>query len=115
MRTTVLCFLTCLAACGGGGGGGNTNSKGGCDLRTATPGGYCQDYDKVPAIDPYKTTCTQGNGTWLDAGCPHDNAIGACTDPQGATINWFYVGGVYPDRATYKQACEMSGGTFSDP
>jgi hypothetical protein len=111
MRRWGLGWCFWLAACGGGG----AAIHGSCDLTGLQTGGYCQDYAKVPAIGPYKDSCTQGGGVWSDKACTRANALGGCTDPQGATINWFYVGGVYASKADYQTVCEMSSGIFVDP
>ena len=120
---SALLFIFAVGCGGGGNHNGNGDSdlgqkaavQGSCDLRLQKDSGYCQDYANVPAIGPYKTACGGNGGVWSDQACTHDKAIGACNDPQGATINWFYQGGVYANASDYQTVCEMSGGTFQAP
>ena len=121
-KTIGFLMMACAFACGGGGkGNGNQDAgqqgavKGSCDLRQQKTAGYCQDYANVPAIGPYETACGNNGGVWSTGACTHDKALGGCTDPQGATVNWFYQGGGYTSASDFQTVCEMSGGTFETP
>jgi hypothetical protein len=105
--TTVDAAGTDAASVDSGASTADAGSVGSCDLRSGA--GYCQEYFFSPAsLDVYHTNCDTSGGTWADAACPREMAIGGCGRTEagfGDAANWFYAGGPYADATAVMMVC----------
>jgi hypothetical protein len=113
IRALPLALLFALAGCGG-----SSNATGSCDSRQVNHA--CLEYDGAPdVLSPYKSTCTQAQGTWSDSPCTRTGAVGGCMVKDtslGLTYTTWFFAPVTTD--SVKQSCMSSNNgnaTFVSP
>lgn len=92
---------------------------GSCDHRANAPS-YCEDTVADAAfIESFRTACTDGGGTWMDAACMRVASLGGCRTEifggDGSQTRWFYEGGPVPDADTLRASCEADSRTYVAP
>ncbi len=90
-----------------------TKAAGACD--SAKTKGACREYPSfgLRTEEEEKKVCELTQGTWVSGqGCPEQNQIGACVDPNTNQVQrWYDAGGNKGSSAAkVKEACEATGG-----